>query len=175
VVVGANSAAKYAQELALGPDALLFTDHNWFEDNEEWVRGFGGLRFTLSRASSNECPELLRLENSWMEEFKPQGVGPLRDGRSSGHRIVSLSVMLGAKYVLLLGFDMRLVDGRSHYHNEYHNNENGRLYQDEFIASFGGWYNDALRVGCEILNATPNSALEEFPQISLEKFLQIKE
>lgn len=72
--------------------------------------------------------------------------------------------------IVLLGFDMRLVSGRSHFHGDYKAPDPG-IYQ-YFVGSFAGW-DDAVRAaGATVVNATPSSALHEFPIINLDEFLQ---
>lgn len=167
VVLAVNSSIKTARNGGCEPNALIFTDQNWFEDNEPLIRAFKGPVFTLSRRAKVAMPELLRLENITRGDF---GLcPPLRDGRSTGHRAVSLAVMCGAKRVVMLGYDMRVDPdtGRSHCHDDYQHTETMKSYRDEFIPSFNGWHQDGLRVGCEIVNATDGTALDEFPKVRL--------
>lgn len=173
VMLVVNSSIKTCREVGdLEPDALFFTDNNWFEDNEELVRDFQGLRFTASRRAKEKFEDLIRIETFHRMDFKV-GEPPMRDGRSSGHRAVSLAVMLGAKLVVLLGYDMQIDpdSGRSHCHNDYKNTEGAKAYEQEFIPSFDGWNRGAREVGCEILNATETTALKEFPRVKLSNIL----
>lgn len=171
VLLAVNSSIKKPRQFGLESDALFFTDESWFWDNESLVREFKGLKFTTSRRAKEDYLDLMRIDNRTMDEFEV-GSGRLKDGRSSGHRAVSLSVMLGAKIVILLGYDMRVIEGKSHFHNEYSNTESEKEYAQGFVPSFDKWYEKALKVGCQILNATPNSAVKEFPMINLEWILE---
>lgn len=173
LVLAANSSVKTARSGGCEPDALIFTDLNWFEDNETLVRGFAGRVFTLSRGARAACDRLERIASVMRPDFARSP--PLRDGRSTGHRAVSLAVMCGANYVVLLGFDMQIdpASGRSHCHDDYQQTEAARSYAEEFIPSFAGWYADAFAVGCEIVNATETTALREFPRMSLDEALAL--
>lgn len=169
VVLSVNSSIKTARPGGCEPDALIFTDHNWFEDNKALVMAFKGPVFTLSRQAKAEAPDRLwRLANTHRAGF-PRGTTPIRDGRSTGHRAVSLAVTCGARMVVMLGYDMRVdpVSGRSHCHDDYQHTEPPAAYAQEFIPSFAGWHADAMAVGCEIVNATAGSALNEFPNVRL--------
>lgn len=172
IVLAVNSSIDTARLAGCEPDVLLFTDHNWFEDNEDLVRAFAGPIFTFNKESQIAYPALLRVENIHRHDFAV-GHPPMRDGRSSGHRAVSLAVMCGARRVVMLGYDMRVdpVTGRSHCHDKYQHTEPERAYRDEYVPSFTGWYASALMVGCEILNATPGSAVTEFPMLDLDDLL----
>lgn len=168
VVLAVNSSVKTARAAKCEPDALFFTDMNWFEANAQLVHEFPGRIFTVSRAGG----KTERIENIHRAGFSV-GQPPMRDGRSSGHRAVSLAVMLGARRVVMLGYDMQIdpESGRSHCHDDYANTQSNQDYAREFIPSFQGWRADALAVGCEIINATPGSALKEFPFVPLGELL----
>jgi hypothetical protein len=171
-VVVVNSSIKTAREGGIEPDAIFFTDESWFEKNEKLVKEFKGLKFTVSRRAKASYPELMRIQNARQDKFFV-GQPPLRDSRSSGHRAVSLAIMCGARIVVLLGYDMQVdpETGRSHCHNDYQNSENPKVYSNEFVPGFNGWYEDGLKVGCKIVNSTKTTALKEFPLIPLEIFL----
>jgi hypothetical protein len=180
-VLGINSSFKFCREMGVEADALFFTDESWFHANEKEIRDFKGLKFTVSRRAKNSYPEgLMRIENVHQPEFFV-GSPPMKDGRSSGHRAISLSIMLGAKIISLLGYDMRVVrieteSGiklRSHYHNEYQNTESEKAYSQEFVRGFDGWQEASLKVGCQIINCTPNSAVTEFASMPLSEFLKL--
>jgi hypothetical protein len=96
----------------------------------------------------------------------------IRQGRSSGQTGVSLAYALGADPIYLLGFDMRTVEGREHHHDDYVGAPRDLdVYEREFIPSFKGWHEQALAAGRRIYNATPGSALKEFPFVSLDEVI----
>ena len=176
IVFGVNSSFKKPKEFGFECDALFFTDESWFENNEKEVREFNGRKFTVSRRAKVYYPELERIDNIHRPDFCV-GEPPMKDGRSSGHRAVSISIMLGSNRIGLLGYDMRIVkmeDGklRSHHHDEYHNTENERTYKEEFATGFRGWREEAEKLGVEIINLTPDSAVEDFKKMSLSEYLE---
>ncbi len=173
VVFAVNSSIKMARLNGCEPDALFFTDTNWFEVNEALVRAFPGRLFTVCKIARAAYDRLERITNELTAPFMV-GQTPMRDGRSSGHRAVSIAIMCGAKRVVLLGYDMRVdpVSGRSHCHDDYSWPGMGGMFTDEFIPGFDGWYRDASAVGCEIVNATDGTALAEFPVVPLDSVLR---
>lgn len=88
---------------------------------------------------------------------------------SSGAAAISLAYKLGAKKIVLLGFDMRMVDGQKNWHDDHvekkHNPFNRHLKTFPAIAK------DARALGLNIYNATPNSAIKQFPIVDLEDFI----
>jgi hypothetical protein len=151
-------------------DVLFFSDTQWFTRHRSDVEAFRGLVVSTSYRASEISPSKVKYVSSErVLTFPPPGCGILRDGRSSGQRAISLAIAFGASRVVLVGFDMRVVDGRSHFHDEYRND--ACRYRDLFIPAFHGWARDAARLGVSIVNATPGSALKEFPMTTLAREL----
>jgi hypothetical protein len=93
-------------------------------------------------------------------------------GRSTGHMAVSLAHAMGAARICLVGYDMRVVDGREHHHDDYKGQPRDlEIYANEFVPAFAGWHAAALNDGFEILNCTPGSAVTEFPFADLDAVL----
>lgn len=158
-------------------DILLFHDNSWFEANRTLVDEWRGIAVTLSRHSKVAAPDLLRRVAIEERLDFPIGRGPIRTGHSSGQSALSLTVTMAARQVVLLGFDMKAVAGQTHYHVERplytaeHAARTAGEYATTFLPYWAGWNDAALRVGCEVLNATPESALSEFPMVDLKDIL----
>lgn len=163
---------------ALAPWAPVwfFTDTRFFEQFRPEIAAYvdrGGLGVTLSPAAVAAIPALRRPETERCDGFPrwPR----IRQGRCSGGTGVALAVGLGGVRIVLLGFDMRVVGGREHCHDAYAGQlgpygkpRDLEIYAKEFAPGFAGWHADARAVGVEIVNATPGSALAEFPMVDLE-------
>lgn len=150
--------------LAPWASVWFFTDGWIFESHREDVANWAGEIITLSRAAKREMPDRVkRVRGEWTKGFPPLGSPVIRQGRSSGHTAVSLAVALGSARIVLLGFDMRMVEGREHHHAEYTGPRDLDIYQREFVPAFAGWNADAEQAGVRILNCTPGSAVTEFP------------
>lgn len=96
---------------------------------------------------------------------------------NSGAAAISLAVHLGAKRIILLGFDMRLdSSNKQHWHDQY-----GRLKNmdkkrfvlpfDRHLKCFPFIAEDAKRLGVEIINASPESMIKQFPKVHLKELL----
>jgi hypothetical protein len=93
------------------------------------------------------------------------------NGNNSGSRAIHLAETLGARRVLLLGYDMHIKRG-THWHAPYstsHNPTEGsaRVWRDE-LNDLGA---RILKRGIAVINCTPGSALKCFPQLSLNEAL----
>lgn len=166
-------AINCSAPLAPWADVLLFMDDDWFQGRRAFVAGWAGMVVTTSHHSHRQMPEKIRLIETENDGIPPVGWPRVRKGPSTGHTAVGLSVALGVSCAVLLGFDMQTVEGREHHHNEYIGKKrNLAVYADEYIPAFRGWNEQALARGVTILNATPNSALKEFPFVDLDEFLR---
>jgi hypothetical protein len=97
---------------------------------------------------------------------------------NSGAAAISLAVHTGAKRIILLGFDMKLSSSKTqHWHNLYgrgviqDNKKLMKLPFDRHLRGFADIAKDAKRMGIEILNCCPDSAIKEFPRYSLKELI----
>jgi hypothetical protein len=154
--------------LSLYSDILFFRDLSWFFGNRNIVDIWNGT--VISSTPSSFYPKKVKvIKTTHCEDFLISG-GTIKYGRTSGHLAVSLAINMGAKRCVLVGFDCRIVDGRSHFHDKP-SNACGVLYKSDFLPAWNGWGEATRRVGVEVWNATPNSAILEFPYRPLSEIL----
>ena len=97
---------------------------------------------------------------------------------NTGGAAINLAVHMGAKRILLLGFDMNL-DGTQmqHWHDLYgkgpvaDERRKRKLPFARHITCFAFIAADAKKLGVEIINLSPNSAIDNFPKMSVKEFL----
>lgn len=164
--------------LAPWADILFFTDNSWFVNHKADVMAWPGEVMTLSRHAKRDAPERVkRLQGETRPQGFPHvGAAVVRQGTSSGHSAIGLAVALGAAEIVLLGYDMRVVDGREHHHTEYlqpdgSNKRDMSIYPHRFLPGFEHWNAQALAAGVKVWNATPGSALTEFEAVDLAAML----
>ncbi len=86
-------------------------------------------------------------------------------GDNSGFQALGLSILLGSPYIVLVGFDMRHVAGKSHFFGDHPQD----LFQRQEYESFAKKFDKAPPPdGVTIINATPGSALRCYPMMNLE-------
>lgn len=133
--------------------------------HHDLIAGFPGLVVTTAMAVIDRWPQVRLARISRRFES-----GAVRMGKSSGHGGIGLAVAMGARRIVLLGYDMRNVDRKSHYHHR------GRPQSEEtytkYRDGFAGWRADAATLGVEIVNATPETALKEFPAVDIDDELE---
>ena len=166
--IAVNSSAIRAR----WADVLYFMDNGWFHGHRTLVETWPGIVCTASRAAKRELPDKIRrVNNEQRPDFPPPGAPAIRHGRSSGHMAISLALAMGAARIVLLGFDMRLDGNRTHHHDDdYYVGKTGGAAEvlAEFAHHFAGWHVAARDRGVAIVNATSNTALTEFPMVSIE-------
>lgn len=89
---------------------------------------------------------------------------------NSGAGAIGLAARLGARRIVLLGYDAQFTDGRAHWHGDHPAGLGN-------AGSVGQWpkqFRDLARtlIGVEVVNASRRTALECFPRVSLEDALQ---
>jgi hypothetical protein len=96
---------------------------------------------------------------------------------NSGAAAISLAVHTGVKRIILLGFDMKL-DGkeRQHFHAcyTYPVDKKKRMRTLPFHRHLPGFIQiaeDARKMGIEIINASPESAITQFPRVNIKDLL----
>lgn len=166
-VIAINDAYK----LAPWADILYGCDAKWWNWEE---RKFRKVKVALKwNAVSGQ------FHNGWDDEthrdvwaLASTGEGGLesapnsvRTGLNSGYQAINLAVHLGAKRILLLGYDMKSANGRSHWFGEH---------PDKIVPPYksfmGVWptiVEPLKKRGVEVINCSPNSALDVFPKMEL--------
>jgi len=98
----------------------------------------------------------------------------IRTGRNGGYQAINLAVHLGAKRIILLGFDMKPdKKGRDHWFGEHPNKV--PLNYDLMVRLFDTLVEPLAARGVEVINCTPGSAIKAFPKVGLRKALSIEQ
>jgi len=103
-------------------------------------------------------------------------------GNNSGIGGLMLAIALGSRKIGLLGFDMKIVNGKTHCHGGYkrgngkpkHNIESMTRILNDFKIRFETIATPVKQAGVEVFNLNKNSALNCFPKITLQEFLRGK-
>ena len=162
-------AINSSYRLCSWSQSLYFSDIDWFHNHRTVVENWVGLAATATQSGYGLPEKVLRLIALDRDDFG-RGDICVKHGPSSGHVAISLAIAMGAARVILLGYDMGIIGGRSHHHDDYQT-ESDKLFRDDFLPGFAGWNAAAERAGVEVLNCTPGSALTEFPMASIDMIL----
>lgn len=172
--------------LAPWADLLYFCDQVWHcwhfggTDNrgerhkpDPRYHEFRGIKAALSNACTHGVDSAVRILQNY-------GTGPglctlpdgVYTGRNSGFQAINLSFHLGASRVILLGFDMRAVEGRTHWHMAHKRPTPEQDFEREMLPLFQSLV-EPCKGRMQILNATPGSAISCFPLVDLRTCLAL--
>jgi hypothetical protein len=147
---------------------LFFRDTTWYLGNKEFMDTWIGCVVT-STASRFYGSNVNIVKIKHVDRFLV-GSDTIKFGRSSGHIALSLAISLGANKCVLLGYDCRIVDGRSHFHDKP-SEVTALGYKEYFLPAWVGWGDAVEAAGVEVVNATPGSAILSFPRRPLSEVL----
>jgi hypothetical protein len=179
-VIGINDSFRFGDWV----NVCFFGDTKWYWWNKEDLKSFRGLKITCDRMRNPDKavgdyfgtvkrePEIkvVRHSNSYgicTERSK------LFFNSSSGAAAINLAWWLGANRIILLGFDMRLVDGERNWRRHPNFKPGVQKGYKNFLKAFDFIAKDANKLHLEILNATPDSGLKHFPFIKPEKLCKL--
>jgi hypothetical protein len=175
-IIGVNNA----YQIGTWVDVVFFGDCDWYLTHRTRLSEFPGLKVTCcprfeNYRNSKAADGLLFLAKDSSKKF---GISDDKTkvswNANSGAAAISLAAHLGVKRIVLLGFDMRLDPNNcSHWHGA-HGKVIGKKFKtpfDRHLAGFSDIANDATRLGIEIINASPESAISVFKKMSVKELL----
>lgn len=146
---------------------LYAADRKWWDVNVGAVRaGFHGQTWTCD-AHAVKRYKLTHVK-ALPHPFLSTTPGVIHTGRNSGYQAINLAYMLGARRVVLLGYDMQRTGGRGHFFGDH-----PRGLRNDDPGQYVGCFNamQPERVGLEVINCTRETALRCFPRKRLEDVL----
>jgi len=169
-VIGVNMSYRLGDWI----DMVFFGDKGFFLDNKDLLSQLTNLRIG--------CVPYVR-DVSWVkflvkDNKKTMGItsdpAKIAWNSNSGAAAINLAVHTGVKRVVLLGFDMNVDEKSRQWWHQYYavrNVEKGKKIFARHLECFADIAKDANRLGVEILNANPDSAINEFKKINIKDVL----
>jgi hypothetical protein len=170
-------------------DLLYFADLKWWKWHTEglqkswsWAKfqasevkkalaEFKGQKVSIENGKGNtvEAKDVFIIGNHGHDKLseKPDGVNT---GSNSGYQAINIAVLAGAKRIVLLGYDMRYQQKMTHSHNGHPQKMPEATYLG-FASRFRSMKPQLEKLGVEVLNATPKSAIDAFPKVELQSIL----
>jgi hypothetical protein len=154
-------------------DVLYWTDVRFYTWYKNEIDNYKGLKFTLKAGSqyTNDIKVLKKGKAYGLETDRQT----LAHGNNSGYAAINLAYHLGAKRIVLLGFDMASNGKEGHFHDGYPTQTaSDKMYQDKFLPGFKQLHAELNGSGVTIMNASPYSKLTVFPKITIEQALSFR-
>lgn len=169
-VIGINDAFRLGSRIVA---LCLFGDASWYYKVKDELETFAGRKVSCAPAMQHfSLPDIL-----WMGRVRDGlgGAGLLGWNYSTGAAAIDLAVQMGAGTVLLLGFDLQLLQGKSHWHN-HRAQVTSTLCFDRFLRGFERLAADLKRYrsDVQVYNVTQegSSRLTCWPRLGWEEALQ---
>jgi hypothetical protein len=160
-------------------DMVFFGDSGFFLKHLHGLARYSGIRIT--------CHSDVK-KYDWVKfmarDRKAHGLSSSPEmicwNNNSGAASINVAVHTGAKRIILVGFDMKLsTDAHQHWHNAYGkgaiNMKDARkmmkLPFQRHLRGFPDIARDAKKLGIEILNASPDSAIQDFKKVTVKELL----
>ena len=163
-----NKAIKFWPEA----DVMYWTDgrvYNWLKED---IIKFKGKRFTISPRSYPCDVTVLRRGKKLGIEWSMDSIA---HGSNSGAAAINLALHLGAKRIILLGYDMGRNNSESHFHDGYPTSVTAdNIYKNQFLPSFSVIRDDIKGKGIQVFNACLTSKLNAFKKITIEEALAFR-
>jgi hypothetical protein len=163
-------AVNDGYRLAPWADILYAADYRWWC---EWqAPRFYGVKVSIEQHQRVVWPEDIHVLRN-LDQGVPEGLSldpkGLKTGSNSGYQALNLAVLTGAKRIVLLGYDYKM-NGKAHFFGDHPvpTNENHLV---GYAKKFSTIENELKRLGVEVLNCSPDTALRQFPRVSLESIL----
>lgn len=186
-VIGVNMAYRIGHWI----DVVFFGDCGWYLWHRKQLAKFPGLKVSC-------CPRFAGRKEGDPERIKfvqkcrkvKRGITTERDSvawnGNSGAAAISLARHFGVRRIVLLGFDMKTdAEKVTHWHGYHVEKYSGkvdrrgnpkprptRLPFGRHLRGFPKIAEDAKRMGIEIINASPKSAIDAFPKASVKELLR---
>lgn len=168
-LIAINSSCRKVRPIATEHDMLYFSDNSWAENRPELLPDWPGPVVTSNRNTKARLGDAVhRIDITALT--MAIGVGPDYVQASSGHSAVCLAAVMGARRVVLTGCECQAIAGRTHGHNDYGDQDTNH-FRERFLPGWAALAPVLAGMGVEVLNATPVSAIRDFPFVTLAEAL----
>jgi len=171
-VIGINKAYKIGKWF----DIIYFGDSSFYLLNKKGLADYPNLVISCANNFQHGRLGIKKVDRDTSKTFGiSKKNGKVSWNNNSGSAAISLACHLGVKKIVLLGFDMNTENPEqsSHWHRMYGVQKSDEKLKRTFKRHLKGFKQiaiDAKEMGVEIINLNPNSAINEFPKMSLQEY-----
>jgi len=144
-------------------DVLVFGDQRWYLWQRHELRKHKG----TYKVTWRHVPQMSGMTIHLLLQAKT-GVALSTDptkiaANNTGQGAINLAFLFGAKRILLLGFDMKVIAGQPNWHTRHQKPSKPERMKNVFAPAIGRAAEILKTKGVEVLNCTRDSALTCFP------------
>lgn len=160
-------AVNRAYEVVPNAEVVYFSDLRFWTWHQLQLEKHIGRKITSAARVKNRCVEHVQITGLTGLDTEP---GKIRQGNNSGYGAINLAVHLGVKKIFLLGFDMNFTGGCCHWHDGYPVINTEKMLK-RMVSYFDTLVEPLNRLGIDVINLNPKSAVECFPKAEFEDTL----
>ena len=163
-VIGINDAYRIAPwiDILYGADKLWWKNHNG-------ANGYKGLKVSIE-PGVDSFSNIKLMKNTGSKGLERDNEG-LRTGSNSGYQAINLAYHMGAKRILLLGYDMKYKEGEGSHWFGNHPWRGEKVPVSQFLPYFPELKRELDKEGVDVVNCSRDSALEVFRKERLQKVI----
>jgi hypothetical protein len=178
-VIGVNAAFLLGKWV----DVIFFGDGKFYFQHQKELGMHDRIKVSCN-PNLHKRPNVKGVKYVPRDGTHPEGIttrlNAISWNRNSGGSAINLAYHLGARRIVLVGFDMKENGNNMHWHTQYvppgklgapiHKR---KLPFGRHIPSFPCIARDAARLKVEIINASPDSALDCFTKMTVKEALNL--
>lgn len=168
-VIGINNAYMMGNWIQVE----FFGDNSWYLFHRRALAQFPGMKVScaprFAKDGNEEGVKYLAKDRKHRRGITSD-TSKVGWNNNSGAAAISLARHFGVVRIYLLGFDMRRMEGHGHWHAPH--NEKDALPFGRHLKGFPFIGSDARKMGIEILNVSPDSAIKSFKKVKLLEVLR---
>lgn len=150
---------------------LYASDRGWWDHYHDDVRAiYGGPCYTISGHAAHRYGLMLLRSTSRPEYCKR--VGQISNGANSGHCAMNLAAHLGARRIVLIGYDFAHSGGRAHFFGDHPEGMRNASNPALWLANMAKLAPGLAQAGIEVVNCSGHSAIDCFPRADLAQTLR---
>lgn len=161
-------AINNSWELVPWADVLYACDNSWWRQYKDKWPAFKGLKITQDKLAYDEFRINRVICERHHEKLVLDRPGFVGWGGNSGFHTLNLTIQFYCSKVILVGFDMHLDKG-THWHGNHptgmHNPTPANV--DRWRRTFDAAAPVIKKLGIEVINTSMNSALRNYPKMTL--------
>lgn len=151
-------------------DHLYSCDPTWWDYHIKWVSSVNTVKWTQDKTSAR----------AYNLRHIPGGNGDglstkanfIHFGSNSGFQALNLAYLIGYRRMLLLGYDMKKHQGKTHFFGDHPGKLNRNSSYTNFTKRFDPVARQQQGLKFKVINCAPGSALTCFEKMSIEDALK---
>jgi len=122
---------------------------------------FTGLKVTIKNNRTVDS-HILNLNNGGSSGLEIENKDTIRTGQNSGYQAINIATHLGVKRILLLGLDMKFMNGKAHHHADHPHQLSEKTIQNNMLPRFPTLVSPLKKLGIEVVNCSRSTAIKCF-------------